>query len=111
MADSLVKDHNLSLMAVDRATNSPVAVMLNGVFQRSEIDVQPSEVSVLHQSLRFLITLYSQVVASCTDPKFAPVASILHEVQRRARETFYNNNIETVFDLKVRVKYSLTTTF
>ena len=45
MADSLVKEHNLSLMAVDRPTNSPVAVMLNGVFHRSEIDAQPSEVA------------------------------------------------------------------
>lgn len=32
-------------MAVDRSTNSPVAVMLNGVFHRSEIDAQPSEVA------------------------------------------------------------------
>ena len=44
MADSLVTDHNLSIMAVDRQTNSPVAVMLNGVFNRSEIDAPPSEV-------------------------------------------------------------------
>ena len=44
MADSLVTDHNLSIMAVDRQTNRPVALMLNGVFDRSEIDLPRSEV-------------------------------------------------------------------
>ena len=42
-----------------------------------------------------------QVAASCIDPKFAPIASILHEVQNRGREAFYDNKIETAFDLKV----------
>ena len=42
-----------------------------------------------------------QVAASCIDPKFAPIASILHEVQMRGREAFYDNKIETAFDLKV----------
>ena len=45
MVDSLVRDHNLSLMAEDRVTKTPLAVMLNGVFQRSEIDTPPSEVA------------------------------------------------------------------
>ena len=57
MADSLVTDHNLSLMAVDRETNSPVAVMLNGVFHRSEIDAPPTEVVDLVQT--FFIVLIS----------------------------------------------------
>jgi len=44
MAESLVIDHNLSLMAVDRANNATKAVMLNGAFDRSEIDVTREEV-------------------------------------------------------------------
>ena len=46
MAESLVKDHNLSLMVLDRSTNTPLGVMLNGVFHRDEIDTPPSEVKI-----------------------------------------------------------------
>ena len=45
MAESLVIDHNLSIMAVDKSTNTPKALMLNGAFDRSEIDVSREEVS------------------------------------------------------------------
>ena len=45
MAESLVIDHNLSIMAVDKSTNKPKALMLNGAFDRSEIDVSREEVS------------------------------------------------------------------
>ena len=44
MAESLVIDHNLSLMAVDKSNNSTKAVMLNGAFDRAEIDVSREEV-------------------------------------------------------------------
>ena len=37
-------DHNLSLMAVDKSNNSTKAVMLNGAFDRAEIDVSREEV-------------------------------------------------------------------
>ena len=43
----------------------------------------------------------SQVIESCIDKKFVPIASILHEVQIKGREIFYEKNIETAFDLKV----------
>ena len=43
------------------------------------------------------------MIASCIDPRFAPIAAILHEVQVRGRDVFYNNNMETAFDLKVGV--------
>ena len=44
MAESLVIDHNLSLMAVDKSNNATKAVMLNGAFDRAEIDVTRQEV-------------------------------------------------------------------
>ena len=44
MAESLVIDHNLSLMAVDKTNNATKAVMLNGAFDRAEIDVTRQEV-------------------------------------------------------------------
>ena len=43
----------------------------------------------------------SQVIESCIDKKFVPIASILHEVQIKGREIFYEKDIETAFDLKV----------
>jgi len=84
MAESLVIDHNLSLMAVDKSNNSTKAVMLNGAFDRAEIDVSREE-----------------VIESCIDKKFVPIASILHEVQIKGRQIFYEKNIETAFDLKM----------
>ena len=44
MAESLVLDHNLSIMAQDKSDKTPKAVMLNGAFDRSEIDVSREEV-------------------------------------------------------------------
>merc|ERR1712038_434257 len=84
MAESLVIDHNLSLMARDRTDNATKAVMLNGAFDRSEIDVTRQE-----------------VIESLVDKKFVPIASILHEVQIKGRKIFYEKNIETAFDLKM----------
>jgi len=84
MAESLVIDHNLSLMALDKASNATKAVMLNGAFDRSEIDATREE-----------------VIESCVDKKFVPIASILHEVQIRGRKIFYERDIETAFDLKM----------
>ena len=42
-----------------------------------------------------------QVIESCEDKKFVPIAAMLHEVQVRSRDYFHDNNIETAFDLKV----------
>ena len=104
MAESLVKDHNLSLMVLDRSTNNPLGVMLNGVFHRDEIDTPPSEVKITKTQKSFAQQFVSfQVIASCIDPRFAPIASILHKVQIKSRDFFYNNNMETAFDLKVGV--------
>ena len=44
MVDALVFDHNLSIMVSDADTKSPLAVMLNGVFHRDEIDMSRQEV-------------------------------------------------------------------
>ena len=43
------------------------------------------------------------MIASCEDPKFSAIAAMLHEVQVRSRDFFYKNNIETTFDLKVKI--------
>ena len=48
----------------------------------------------------FFLTTF-QVIESCIDKKFVPIASILHEVQIKGREIFYEKDIETAFDLKV----------
>ena len=42
-----------------------------------------------------------QVLDSCEDKKFAPLAALLHELQIRSREWFHKNNIENAFDVKV----------
>ena len=47
MVDALVFDNNLSIMASDADTKSPLAVMLNGVFHRDEIDMPRQEVETL----------------------------------------------------------------
>ena len=44
MVEDLVIKHNLSLMAVDQETNTPLAVVLNGVMEENEILVPRNEV-------------------------------------------------------------------
>ena len=51
MAESLVIDHNLSLMALDKTDNVTKAVMLNGAFDRAEIDVTREEVWSFGQTI------------------------------------------------------------
>ena len=51
MVDALVFDNNLSIMASDAATKSPLAVMLNGVFHRDEIDMPRQEVDIYLSTL------------------------------------------------------------
>jgi len=64
MAENLVKEHNVSILAFDRDSGSPLGVVLNGVMQREEAEA----------------TL-DQVVESCLDPGFAPIAAILLQAQ------------------------------
>ena len=107
MVEALVMDHNLSLLALEPATKAPLAVMLNGAFHRDEIDMPRQEVltSIVHcypNPLSNQSVIIEQVLDSCEDKKFHPIAAMLHEVQIRSREYFHKNNIETAFDLKVR---------
>ena len=44
MVEGLVLNHNLSILAVDRDTNTPLAVVLNGVMEENEALVSRSEV-------------------------------------------------------------------
>ena len=44
MVEGLVLNHNLSILAVDRDTNTPLAVVLNGVMEENEALVPRSEV-------------------------------------------------------------------
>jgi len=86
MVEYLVNNYNLSIMAKDSVTGTPLAVMLNGDFHRDELDMPRSE-----------------VLSSCKDEAFHPVASILHEVQIQSKDYFYKNDITTAFDLKVNI--------
>ena len=44
MVEGLVLNHNLSIMATDRDTNTPLGVVLNGVMEENEALVPRSEV-------------------------------------------------------------------
>merc|ERR1712183_426472 len=84
MVEGLVLDHNLSIMAMDRETNTPLAVVLNGEMGEEELKVSRSE-----------------VVSSCVDPTFVPIASILHEVQLLSKEIFTRYQTDRMFDIKM----------
>ena len=47
MVEALVFDNNLSIMVSDADTKSPLAVLLNGVSHRDEIDIPRQEVQIL----------------------------------------------------------------
>merc|ERR1712215_120731 len=84
MVEGLVLDHNLSIMAMDRDTNTPLAVVLNGEMGEEELKVSRSE-----------------VVRSCKDASFVPIASILHEVQLLSKEVFTRYQTDRMFDIKM----------
>jgi len=84
MAEALVLDHNLSIMAVDRATGAPLAVALNGVMMAGEADMSREE-----------------VLSSCIDPKFGPIAGILHQVQQDSRAVWADHKTDKMFDIKM----------
>jgi len=84
MVEGLVMNHNLSILAVDRDTNTPLAVVLNGVMEENEALVSRSE-----------------VVDSCLDPGFIPIASILHEVQLMSGAIFTKYKADRLFDIKM----------
>ena len=46
MVEDLVLNHNLSIMATDTDTNTPLAVVLNGVMGENEALVPRSEASI-----------------------------------------------------------------
>ena len=56
MVEDLVLNHNLSIMARDMDTNTPLAVVLNGVMGEKEALVPRSEVS--RKTKLFAIVLY-----------------------------------------------------
>merc|ERR1712002_864731 len=84
MVEGLVLNHNLSILATDRDTNTPLAVVLNGVMEENEALVPRSE-----------------VIKSCIDPGFIPIASILHEVQLRSGAIFTKFKADRLFDIKM----------
>jgi len=84
MAENLVKEHNVSILAFDRDSGSPLGVVLNGVMQREEAEA----------------TL-DQVVESCLDPGFAPIAAILLQAQALSKEVFSRANSSELFDIKI----------
>jgi len=84
MVEDLVLNHNLSIMATDMDTNTPLAVVLNGVMGENEALVPRSE-----------------VIDSCLDPGFVPIACILHEVQLMSGGIFTKYKADRLFDVKM----------
>jgi len=84
MVENLVKEHNVSILASDRDSGAPLAVVLNGVMKREEAEA----------------TL-DQVVDSCLESKFAPIAAILLHAQALSKEVFLRANSSELFDIKI----------
>ena len=62
MVEGLVLNHNLTIMATDTDTNTPLAVVLNGVMWEKEALVPRSEVR--KKIKLFGIVLYFQIIGS-----------------------------------------------
>jgi len=84
MAESLVLNHNLSIIAMDKDTNIPLAVALNGVMEVTELDMPRSEVP-----------------GTCIDSSFVPIASILYDVQLQSKDIFTKFQVDRLFDIKM----------
>jgi len=84
MVENLVKEHNISILAIDRDNGVPLGVVLNGVMKREDAEAS-----------------LDQVVESCLDPKFAPIAAILLQAQALSKEVFSRANSSELFDIKI----------
>jgi len=84
MVENLVKEHNISILAIDRDNGVPLGVVLNGVMKRDDAEAS-----------------LDQVVESCLDPKFAPIAAILLQAQALSKEVFSRANSSELFDIKI----------
>ena len=62
MAEALVLDHNLSILASDPETGTLQCVMLNGVFHRDEIDMPRQEVDIENN---IILSSYHSAIPSC----------------------------------------------
>jgi hypothetical protein len=58
MVEGLVVNHNLSIMATDMDTNTPIAVVLNGVMGEKEALVPRSEASMTTKSVWNSVVLW-----------------------------------------------------
>merc|ERR1712004_94589 len=83
MVENLVTNHNLSILATDSENGASLGVVLNGVMNKSEAEAS-----------------LDQVVASCIDPRFAPLAAILLRSQVLGKEAFSRANTSELFDIK-----------
>lgn len=84
MAEDAVLNHNLSIIALDASNNKPLGLVLNGEFHKKDLE-----------------TTREEVVKSCIDPAFVPIALILHECQQRAREAFEAIDSDVIFYAKI----------
>jgi len=84
MVENLVNHHNLSILATDRDSETPLGVVLNGVMKREEAE-EPLD----------------QVVESCLDPGFAPIAGILLQAQAQSKDVFSRADSPELFDIKI----------
>jgi len=84
MVENLVNNYNLSILATDSDSGAPLGVVHNGVMNKSEAE-----------------EALDQVVASCIDPGFAPLAAILLRAQALGKDAFSKANTSELFDIKI----------
>jgi len=103
MVENLVKEHNISILAIDRDNGVPLGVVLNGVMKREDAEASLDQVicSRSHNLYKSFSNLTFKVVESCLDPKFAPIAAILLQAQALSKEVFSRANSSELFDIKI----------
>ena len=79
-------DENMSIVAIDDATDKPLAVSINQT-------AKPSQAS-LEEDLQKYLKAYN-------DPKFGHILSILHHVNANAGDLFKKLDTNIIFDIKI----------
>ena len=82
MVEGLVLNHNLSILAVDRDTNTPLAVVLNGVMEENEALVSRSEV----RNILVTLTLEASTLSVQLQLNYGLTKIVVHDRETTFKE-------------------------
>jgi predicted N-acetyltransferase YhbS len=86
LMEDLIMTHNMSLLAKDRTTNTPLGLVINGEFTMKDVENNQDDLEKKLQGL--------------SDSSFGPILVLRHEVDSMGAVVFDKFNTDTIFNTK-----------